>query len=132
MTTPTGIYALMVAWAKSHGTASVDEAVRKWKKEGKYAVGLEATKRVQMSTQKRRSLTRKLWIKQGGVCARMNHAVELRDATIDHFESLNRGGKEELSNYRMVCGPHNASKSDNDVMQESRKTGMTILEAIPK
>lgn len=121
------IYKTLVTFSEKHGYAEVEAACKRFLREGR-RVGITPTKRTSIS----RSLVKKLWIKQGGVCARKNHAVELKDATADHFESLNQGGLDKPSNLRMVCKPCNSSKRDNTPMRESKKTGRTIKEALPR
>jgi hypothetical protein len=117
--------------AETLGVSTVMHDVRRFIKEsGKF--GVTPTKRIQMSTQKRRALTKKLWIKQGGVCARIKHPVLLEDASIDHFEPLNGGGEESERNYRMTCLNHNLSKSDRSPLEESKKLGSTILDQMPR
>lgn len=121
----------LASYASQHGYQIVEQACREYLRNGRKA-GVVPTKRKTFSTAGRRSLTLKLWKRQKGICARVRHPVAFEEATIDHFEPVRNGGAENPRNYRMVCREHNSAKGDNTPLEESRKTGATIYEMMPK
>lgn len=78
-----------------------------------------------------RSWTEEAYWKQKGICKRCKTPMEIGDATEDHWKSLNRGGAHKKSNIRAICAKCNSEKSDATEIQESKRTGQTILEQAP-
>jgi len=65
----------------------------------------------------RQELINKLWESQNGRCFIGGEPIDLalHKVEIDHIIPRARGGKDEESNYALVCEYHNRAKSDSDL-----------------
>lgn len=124
---PGALLAFLKDYGREHGEKIVEVACQRYLKRSKYE-GVKPTKYKRPN----KALVKKLWARQNGICARMNHPVALEDATVDEFIPRNGGGLCVERNQRMVCKSHNSAKGDNTPMEESKRTGSTILEQLPK
>lgn len=73
----------------------------------------------------------RLYRRQDGKCWRCKIPFPISELTDDHLESINKGGGNQWSNRRLLCGKCNSEKRDNDLVRESKLTGDTILDMIP-
>jgi 5-methylcytosine-specific restriction endonuclease McrA len=72
---------------------------------------------------------RAVWARDGGQCTFKSadgHRCEARsDLEFDHVIPVARGGKSEVSNVRLLCGPHNQLEADRTYgvafMEEKRR-----------
>lgn len=115
------------------GLAAVRAAADRFLRLGLKSISKPDTKRRVSST-----TTFQLWTKQKGICARCRDTDRLmriqsgkptpEDATYDAIQPAILGGKHQLSNARVVHRRCNSSKGDNDIITESKKTGMLMTE----
>lgn len=72
------------------------------------ATSVEKVKRKRIST----TIRQMVFNRDGGVCQICGKPVSITEFTVDHIIPAKRGGTNELSNYRCVCGRCNKWKSD--------------------
>ena len=74
----------------------------------------------------------RMFIKQGGVCPRCENEKLFTEMTVDHIEPIAKGGLHAAHNFRLVCSACNSEKGDKDLLQDSKRTGNTVLSQLNK
>jgi 5-methylcytosine-specific restriction endonuclease McrA len=97
-------------------------------KKRKRAIGLSSYKKHTVP----RSWTEAAFRKQNGFCNRCGGELKWRTMHGDHIVSLAQGGEHKPSNTQALCQHCNLSKGANSLLQESKKTGQTILDQLRK
>jgi len=69
----------------------------------------------------------KIFYKQFGKCPRCGDEKNFAEMTVDHIEPIVKGGLHAAGNFRLVCATCNSEKGDKDLLQDSKRTGNTVL-----
>ena len=71
------------------------------------------------------------FVRQKGICPGCQEVMIFGEAVGDHFIPLSKGGRHRKDNIRAMHSGCNAQKSDNDPVQEARRTGTTVVDQLP-
>lgn len=118
-------YDELIAIRDKYGYSEFDRAIRSMMRQ-RIAKG-DRERRKPLPRAKRINL----YAKQDGRCKRCGHQFPLKQMTDDHITPLSKGGTNDLRNRRLICLKCNREKSDNDMVQDSKSTGDTILNQLP-
>lgn len=130
------VFSILTALAKDCGIDPVRQACEMFIKTG-MKIGIEQVSRKPIS----RTLVKRAWTKQGGRCKRCNEPLALDEAEADHVKAHSLGGSDSPSNIVAVHGIKsaqrggkncNASKGDNTVFEDSKRTGNLATDMFPK
>lgn len=70
-----------------------------------------------------------LWLRDGNICYLCDHELDPARATIDHVIPLSKGGKDNMSNYKLTHEECNISKGNMmpEVFFERKRKGLVWL-----
>lgn len=129
------VFDMLVVISKDVGIEPTRQACTLFLKAG-MKIGVEQVSRKPIS----RSLVKQAWSRQGGRCKRCNEPLALDEAEGDHVKAHSLGGDDSPRNIVALHGIKsaqrggkncNASKGDNTVFEDSKRTGNLVTDMFP-